>query len=306
MDDLDLDDVILFLLPHRGEGFDGALHVTTLHENKSRVVVARHDEPKQSDIDRQERGGTEIPEERGLLENTDCLVLRFSHGARTHLGVVVGCAAASDLIFQGIAGISKFHLAFTFDDQNIPIAKDLGSTGGTKVTYNEEKGQRLSNFDWSLIGPSIANGKPPILNITDTVQFKVIVPHRDSTSSGYIDKVKKFRMGTADPEGLLASFIIDSGKGTRLATGQQTPPTDSQSSPTLYQKYLVRGAFGAVKYVWNMTTREEYVVKKPLKKLINNGKVDEESWREEAEIMRSISHVRTGISAFSYLLRLTA
>lgn len=108
--------------------------------------------------------------------------MRFSLGARTGVGVVCGCAANTDLIFQDISGISKFHLAFTFDDRNIPIARDLGSTSGTKVAYDEEEGERFSNFDWSLVGSSITNGKAPIVNITDLVQFKFIVPHRDSTS----------------------------------------------------------------------------------------------------------------------------
>lgn len=31
---------------------------------------------------------------------------------------------------------------------------------------------------------------------------------------------------------------------------------------------------------------DEYVVKRPLQKLINSGKVNKESWRNEAEIMR--------------------
>ena len=152
-----------------------------------------------------------------------------------------------------------------------------------------------------MLGPSIANGKPPILNITDLIQFKVIVPQRDFKSLDYINKVKKFRLGTADPEDLLASFIIQSAQGTRLPTGQQTPSTGSRSRPILYKKQLGKGTFGVVKYVWNLRTRQEYVVKRPLQKLINSGNVDEKSWREEAEIMQSISHVSTGIPAFLWL-----
>ncbi|MCJ1424194.1 hypothetical protein MMC29_002081 [Sticta canariensis] len=220
----DPDDVILYLLPHKSEGFDGAAFATAMPENKSRFLAGRgSDALKPPKIPhRQERGGTELPVERGLLENTDCLVVRFSQGARTRVGVVAGLAAHADLTIQKIPGISTFHLAFTFDDQYRPIVRDLGSTGGTKVTYNEEEAERLSNFDWLLQGPSIARGKPPVLNITDLVQFKVIVPPRDITSPDYIDRVKRFRMGTADPDELFASFIIQSAQGTRLP-----PPADS-------------------------------------------------------------------------------
>lgn len=229
-------------------------------------------------------------------------MVRFSHGARTSVGVVGGCAESADLTFQNIPGVSKFHLAFTFDDKtNIPIARDLGSKGGTKVIYNGEQGERLSNFDWPLIGPSIAKGKYPILNITDLIQFKVIVPHRDFTFPDYIEKVKKFREGTEDPENLFASLIIRSVQGTRLPTGQQTPSTGTHSPPILYKEPLGEGSFGIVTYVWNVTTREEYVVKSPLQKLIDSGEVNKESWMEEANIMRSISHVSTGNPEFSWL-----
>lgn len=212
MNSTDPDDVILFLLPHKGEGFEGAAFATSMPENKSRVVEARHNIAKpRSIVPRHEREGTELPEEYGLLENTDCLMLRFSHGARSSVGVVGGCAGHVDLVFPNIPGVSKIHLAFTFDDKtNMPIARDLGSTGGTKVTYNGEPGERLSGFDWPLIGPSIAKGTHPILNITDRLQFKVIVPHRDFASPDYIEKVKRFRLGTADPENLFASLLIRS------------------------------------------------------------------------------------------------
>ena len=233
MDDPDHDDVILWLLPHKGEGFDGAAFATSMPQNQSRFVAAHHDVPNQRHIPREERGGTELPVKYGLLENTDCLAVRFSYGARTSVGVVGGCAANADLAFQDIPGISKYHFAITFDDQNRPIVRDLGSKGGTKVNYNEEKGERLSNFEWSLEGPSIANGKPPILNLTNLVQFKVILPLREYTSPEYIDRVRKFRLGTEDPENLFASLIIQSAQGTRLPSGQQTPSMGCRSRPIL-------------------------------------------------------------------------
>lgn len=277
MDDLDCDDVILWLLPHKGGGFDGAAFATSMLQNKSRFVAARHDVPKQR-IPREERGGTELPVEYGLLKNTDCLAVRFSHGARTSVGVVGGCAANVDLSIQDIPGISKYHFAITFDDQNRPIARDLGSRGGTKVTFNEEERERLSNFDWPLEGPSIANGKPPILNLTDLVQFKVILPHHDYTSPEYIDRVRKFRLGTGDPENLFASLIIQSAQGTRLPSGQQTPSMDSRSRPILYRKQAGKVNYGVVIYVWNLTTKEEYVMKRPLAKLIKSRTFSEKMW----------------------------
>ena len=121
MDGPDNDNVILWLLPHKGEGFDGAAFATSMPQNKSRFVAAHHQVPKQRHITREERGGTELPVEYGLLQNTDCFAMRFSDGARTSVGVVGGCAANADLAFQDIPGISKYHFAITFDDLNRPI-----------------------------------------------------------------------------------------------------------------------------------------------------------------------------------------
>ena len=53
-----------------------------------------------------------------------------------------------------------------------------------------------------------------------------------------------------------------------------------------------------MRYVWNLTTREEYVVKRPLRKLIKSGKVDLKSWSIEAGILQTISHVSTGVPRF--------
>ena len=140
-------DVILWLLPHKGEGFDSATFAIADSKNQLRHVSARHDPPKQPDIAREERGGTELPVEYGFFKNTACLVFLFSHCARTSVGIVGGCAVNADLVLQDLPGVSRYHFSITFDEQSRPIARDLGSTGGTKVTYNGEEGQRLSNFD---------------------------------------------------------------------------------------------------------------------------------------------------------------
>lgn len=233
--------------------------------------------------------------EYGLFENTDCLVFRFSHGARTSVGVVGGCAPSADFVLQSMPGVSKYHFALTFNEENRPILRDLGSTGGTKVTYDGEERQRLSNFDWPLRSPSIANGKPPILNITDLLQFKVILPNHDYTSPEYVAKVTQFHTGTEDPEDLFASLLIQSAQATRLPSRQQTPSRGSRSRPILYKKQIGKGAFGAVTFVWNLVTGEEYVVKRPLPNLIRSGMFVEKLWIREADIMQSISHVRTGV-----------
>ncbi|MCJ1464927.1 hypothetical protein MMC07_003542 [Pseudocyphellaria aurata] len=254
-------DVIAYLFPHEGKGFDGADLAITMARKKARLSSAGNSVAhKPRDIpSRQDRGGTEPPVEG---ENINALALRFSCGARTKVGLVVGHAATADLTVQKNPGISTFHLAFTFDDQYRLIVRDLGSRG-----------------------PRILKGKPPILNITDLVQFKVVVPHRDNKSPGYINKVEQFRLGTKDPGDLFASFIIHNAPVTQLPTGQHTP-LGTHANPSYYKEHVGSGSFGYVEYVWDVTTGDEYVVKRP----IETSSVSFKSWKKEAEIMKDVSH----------------
>ena len=187
MAEIDPSDVILWLLPHRGEGFECARFATFMPQNRSHFV-AGYNAPGQRDHPRA------LADDEPFYESPDYLVFLFSHGAKKpSVGLVGGRAIDVDFSLPAQPGVSKYHFAITFDDQNLPIIRDLGSRYGTQVTYDEEKGERLSNFDWPLVGPSKTFGRPPILNITDRLQFKVVLPDRDYTCPEYIEKVNKFR-----------------------------------------------------------------------------------------------------------------
>ena len=286
-------DIILYLYPNDGLGNEGASFAISMPQNERRFVPPR---PRRSNAlepggapSRQDRESTEQPEEHGGLEDSPCIVLRFSYGARCRLGIVTGCAANVDLALQKVPGISRFHLAFTFDDQNRPIARDLGSLCGTRVVYDGDEGERRSKFDWLLEGPGILRDKLPVLNVTRGVQFRVLVPPRDITSQDYIDRVTAFRQGTADPEDLFATLILRSGAGTQLPSGTHTP--SRRSGPILFKKKLGEGSFGVVNYTWNVTTGEECALKEPLPKAINSGQVRIKDWKTQAKIMERVSHV---------------
>ena len=300
INDFNFDDVILYLLPHSGEGYDGAAFAISMLRNKSRFVAARHDLPKHRDIPRQERDGTEQSVERELLENTDCLVVRFSDDAKTHVDVVDECErdANIDLTFQNILGISRFHFVFIFDEQNISIAKNLGSTGGTKIIYNGKKKKRLSNSDWPLINFSIAKGKLSIFNIINFVQFKVIVSHWNITFRNYVDRVKSFHEGTVNSENLFAFFIIQSAQGIRLPY-RTTRATDGFPLPSdSLQKETRWGCFGNwhVYETWqfekNMWQKDRW------KNLSKTAKLMKKI--EKKHIKRNIFHVNVSFLAFSW------
>lgn len=104
-------------------------------EDESRILAAppSNDAEPSDPAHRQERGGTVLPEERRVLERTDTLVCKLSNLHRTGHSLIIGCAPNADVAIQPWPGISRFHLAFTLDDNGFPIARDLGSSGGTVV-----------------------------------------------------------------------------------------------------------------------------------------------------------------------------
>ncbi|OAA36935.1 protein kinase [Beauveria brongniartii RCEF 3172] len=171
---------------------------------------------------------------------------------------------------------------------NVPIARDLQTTAGTRVIYDGETRDRVSGFDWSLVGPSIAGDKLPILEISNEVKFKVKVPKRDFSSPDYVEKVNRFRRGVADPAKLLDSVKIRTEGGTQVQTGQQSP-LDGQKSKlegVFHTKELGKGTFGVVEYFWNVASRDEFVVKKPTSKT----HFDMDMWKREAGILKKLSH----------------
>lgn len=255
MDDInDPDNIILYLLPGLSE-HDAPNALVTIKHRKNASFRIKH---SQQDYFLKVINRTA----------SDCLAIRFTD-ARTCYGVVCGTALNADLTLTQINSISVHHIAFTFDDRNRPIARDLGSTGGTVITYDGEARDRRSGFDWPLLGPSITKGKPPVLNIGDTIKFRVFIPPRDLASPDYIKRVERFRLGTADPGDLFGALNIHSARRTQLQSGQKSPTRGH--GPIIYTKALGEGGFGAVQYHCNLKTGDEYVIKQPLEKHIKHG-----------------------------------
>ncbi|KAF1738559.1 Ovarian-specific serine/threonine-protein kinase Lok [Beauveria bassiana] len=284
--DDDDDDIILTLIPHEGQGYQDAERSTTLAENQrflrhvpGRSISLRANLNEQDGTDTNDQSEREVTEPLPHSD-TNCFVLRFSQGCKTTAGLVAGYSCENaDLLLWRSVGIGKRHLAFTFDAMNVPIVRDLESISGIKVIYDGEQRDRLKNFHWSLVGPSIAKDNLPVLNIAEKIQFKVKVPKRDFSSPSYVEKVKRFRQGTAEPETLFASMDLPTTEGsTRIPTGQQSP-LDGRIIKSIYvTRPLGEGSFGAVKYYWNVASRDEFVVKKPTP----NMPFDRDMWKREA------------------------
>ncbi|OAP55669.1 serine/threonine-protein kinase Chk2 [Fonsecaea erecta] len=297
------DDIILWLLPHKGPGFHGAVEVTELPENKSRFIPARQSRPCQGNIDQDDPERTVAQVQDGLDENIPHLAVRYSQGGKTPAGVVCGTDADVELTIKA-SGVSRKHFAITFDGLYRPVIKDLQSQNGTMITYNGETGARLSDFTWSLEGPSILNGKPPVLHITDKIQFQILLPHCDYSSPQHIDRVTKFRMGSANPETLVASFHIDPSGVTKVdkvdkKSRKELESIQPGSGPrVLYRQRIGQGGFGFVYYVWNANTREQYATKEP-KEPEKMTPQDLGSWKQEADIMARDHIVKFRGASFS-------
>lgn len=148
----------------------------------------------------------------------------------------------------------------------------------------------MSNFEWPLLGPSIANGKPPLLHASSHIIFKVIVPERDYDSSQYIERVKAFREGidTGDGEELLSALALQSAEQTQLPTGNQTPAAAHRTAQPFLTRPLGAGAFGVVMFRFYFSTGDETAVKSPPKSSSSFRLAD---WKNEADMLQSISHV---------------
>lgn len=112
-------------------------------------VPQLHQKPKQAvQYGRDDREVTEPPDEpadrkASEFDGMPFIDVRFSKVPRSSHGLLFGCTKKCDVVLPNIKGPSNYHFCLTFDDQNRFIVKDLDSSLGTEVTYdNKGKGTR--------------------------------------------------------------------------------------------------------------------------------------------------------------------
>ena len=279
-------DLIACLYPFQDVRGD-ALKAMEDEANESRYIPPRS---SRSNVrhGRRDRASTEEPEqcEGNSLEYRPRLELRFSHGPQTSYGFVFGRHQNCDVVLSDVPGISSHHFALTFDEHNRLIVKDLGSLYGTQVIYDNHGKGRRRDFRWIVGGHKVPERKGRIvIKITELLKFRIVVSHHNITSQVYIDNVNWFRQGIADAENLFGrlNFPLE----TERVTGTHTPGT----GPIFLKKRLGEGGFGVVTHIWNVSTAEEYALKKPSVKAIREKEVDVDEWEKEARIMGRIKHV---------------
>ncbi|KAK3337286.1 kinase-like domain-containing protein [Cercophora scortea] len=239
-------------------------------------------------LSRREREPTVDAEAYSGLEYEACIKVTFDRVPKTRCGLTVGRGDGVELRFAEGAGMSSYHFALTFDDSYRLIVRDLGSTYGTTVMYDLKERGRRTNFDWIVGGSDFLEGMEIIVKVSSRLQFQLVIPQHDIESKSYREKVDRFRAGTADAEGLLDLSHIDlqSRLKTETPSGVQTPFAQPANDLTL-KREIGAGAFAAVYRVMNVSTGEQYALKKPKR---GTAPVNAAAWEREALIMERINH----------------
>ena len=229
-------------------------------------------------------------EEHDPLEYEPCIKVTFDHIPKTRIGLKVGRSEEAEFRLEPLPGVGFYHFALTFDDNYCLIVRDLGSTCGTTVIYDQDERGRWSKFDWIVGGSDYLKGVSSIVvKVSQSLQFQLVIPQHNVLSKSYRDKVDRFRAGTANPDHLLDLGHVGllSRVRTEVPSGVGTPSSRPRDVTT--RSEIGKGAFAIVYLVWNVSTGEQYALKEPAdptSKLFNGAQ-----WEREEVIMTRIDHV---------------
>jgi hypothetical protein len=241
---------------------------------------------------REERQPTEPPETDNVpeLDGFPYVELRLDNAPRFRSGFVFGHDPDSDVVLPYQRGVGYHHFTLTFDEAKRPAVKDWGSLTGTEVTYGNQGHGVRRGFQWIVGGHDVPRTRGPIIvtiRADVRIRLQIIVAHHDVVSPTYVDKVDRFLHGTAATEDLFSSLDIPNRLDTERPTRAHTPST----GPIHLRKRLGEGSFAVVTHYWDVSTGEEYALKKPSAKAIRKRRVRVADWENEDHIMGLISHV---------------
>ena len=75
------------------------------------------------------------------------------------------------------------------------------------------------------------------------------------------------------------------------AVRQRSGADALETGPVLLRKKLGEGGFRVITHVWNVSTGDEYALKEPSEKAIEENRVDIDGWEREADIIKRFPHV---------------
>ncbi|KAK4137336.1 kinase-like protein [Trichocladium antarcticum] len=228
-------------------------------------------------------------EDENLIERLPHIELRFSNTPRTSSGLVFGTdPTTSDVLLPRTPGLSRRHFALTYKNSFKDrcyrlVVRDLGSTQGTVVTYDDKGNESRSNFDWIVDGFDIAHKtRALIVQPHRDLGFQLVINRHDLSSPAYIDNVARFCHGAAGAEDLLGGLGLQNGPETERNSGILTP---TKNPIMISRGWISNGTFGIVSHEWNVSTGEEYACKQPV-----GVRYDKRAWEREVDMMKQISH----------------
>ncbi|KAK4108019.1 hypothetical protein N656DRAFT_449837 [Canariomyces notabilis] len=111
-------------------------------------IFARHERERTVEEEEDEDEGQLY----GDLDYEVCIRVTFDSIPKTRYGLRVGRDSDAEFRVLDLPGVSAYHFALTFDANYRLIIRDLGSTYGTSVIYDDMERGRWRSFDWIVGG----------------------------------------------------------------------------------------------------------------------------------------------------------
>ncbi|KAK3311247.1 kinase-like domain-containing protein [Chaetomium strumarium] len=271
---MDNPNIIVTLYPIVDTPTDATMITLRLHDDTSQYDWSQTPEPDEDDA-----------RNRSPEAAYPGLQLRYDHRRKLRSGFALGTSEGCNIRLpkaRDVKGISGFQCIICFDAHDRLVLKDVRDVDpgtGKRVDGTAI----LSGADFA----DRSDGRQQILiYLHDNLCFRAVVPPRNHHPEDYRTRVAQFRQGaTVDPHELpLTGLGLDGGESTAgVDTGMQTP---SEGAIWLKRKTLGQGAFAVVTRVSNVSTGVDYARKQP----VDGAYCDLERWRQEARLLRRISH----------------
>ncbi|TWU71290.1 hypothetical protein ED733_001624 [Metarhizium rileyi] len=256
-----------------------------LHEESEEEVLYGRD-------DRETTDPPEVPanKDASTYDRRPFIEVRFDKIPKSSHGLLFGCSRQCDVILPNFKGLSNYHFSLTFDEQNRFIVQDLGSGGGTEVTYDNKGQGTRHKFSWILGGDGNAHRHTTIIiKVHHLVKFQVVAVEHDVKSQLYVDNVASFRRGGETKECLINDLAIFR-RYINLTAGAQMPG----QGPIHVRRKVGEGGFGIAVHCWDVSTGDEFGIKTPTKKVVKKvlkSVEDRRAWKQEADTLRKLRHL---------------
>ncbi|PQE30141.1 kinase-like domain protein [Rutstroemia sp. NJR-2017a WRK4] len=269
------------------------LYAAQKHDQYTLESIRRNSEgynPQQQNDDNDDMRSRESTAPKEDLED-ERIHLRFDMKLKGGLGLVFGTdTTLCDIVLKKLPHISRRHCYLTFDAEHRLILRDF-STHGTIVTYHPRDkkpdqhrplaGELRRNFTWILSGHKVLNKPTDIIIEIQGIRFRINVPTHKGHSDLYRENVERFLGQAGDIGGSLFNG---------LGISSPTPEEERllrEDSILIEHAFLGEGTYAVVHHHWDVSTGQEYALKKPNPK---REDINEGIWEREIDLLRSISH----------------